>query len=1485
MLAAILAIQLPQVQTYVSHKVLSSIEGKIDGIIEFEKIHVKPFNALIIKNAAIIDKNPLIEGADTLFKAEYISARFSLRGIFRKEGLHIGRAYVTNAVMTLVEEDYRVVNLTRIFRIPFPDPDRPVNEDPVFSIRRASVYNMTFRLKNARPHEDTYSGYGINWNDLEINDLNVEARRMHLAGRVMTGSVDYASFTEKSGYVCKSLSGKARVGRGLSLIEEIRLSDPWSELYLPKYSMTYEDPLDFQDYIGKIVMDGVMENISLDFRTLAFFVPEMKGINMKTDLSGHVSGRVNDLVFKNMRISTADSLSIRFNGRIKGLPDIGKARMSLELRQLRGTTSCIGNALKAFVPEMQFDPGKFAKGETVCLYGKASGTLNSLNADITAGLGYGYARTRLKIENLLSGNRSTAIGGDVVTHNFDIGKVLDSKLLGECSIRTSFDADIGNRDGETAVRIDSLFIDRLRFNDYDYSRIAAAGTMKKHAFDGRIVSYDPNLNFMFQGVFSLSPRTRNSIYRFYANLGYADLNALNIDKRGISKISFEANANFNRRRAGDIIGSMELVDIVLTNGSGRHDIGKVEMNSYFGDELYRMRMRSSFADASYAGTAQITEFFSALKNVTLKRELPALFRDTVTVAHNDRYRISFRSKNSMDLLAFAAPGMYISDSTELSISIDTAGIFRTEMKSPRIAFNENYIKDMEMSVDNVGGGLGGEITGKTINVGTVALENNSFKLFARNDFIGFGYRYENPGNLVNRGEIFITGRLARNEDGRIDYKVEMLPSRLLLNSREWNINHSVFDIKGSDIDIGKVEFTSGDQAIRMSGGLSATGQDTLSLRLERFDISIVNPLLKNKFGIEGAATGEIGVTSPKLSRGIILDFLVDSTKLAGADVGTLRFKSSWDEKARSLDVALSNEIAGTRTFGITGNYSPQRKGIDMYADLDRADISYAGPFLKSVFSDVSGHISGKFHASGTLDDLHLTSSDSRIEDSELRIAYTNVPYSVSGGFSLDDSGVHFDDIAISDRNGNRGSIAGGIRYDRLKNMEMDTRISVTDMECMNLSEGQNSSFYGNLAATGNISIYGPFDALKMDINARTSGSGQLHIPIPATATAVTGNLLTFKEIQKEEYIDPYELMIRKISTEKKTSGDLSLRLNVQAAPEVEAFVEIDKASGNVLRGRGTGNIELELQGEDFNILGDYTLNSGNYRFVAQGLAYRDFSISDGSSIKFNGDIMESDLDITATYRTKTSLATLIADTSSVSTRRTVDCGISISDKIKNPRLSFSIDIPDIDPAIKSRVESALSTEDKIQKQFLALIVFNSFLPDDQSGIVNNASMLYSTVTGIMYNQLNNIFQKLDIPLDLGLNYQPNERGQDVFDVAISTQLFNNRVVVNGNIGNQRYSSGNSNSDVVGDLDIEIKLDRPGLFRLNIFSHSADQYTNYLDDSQRNGIGIAYQQEFNSFREFFRNIFTRKKKRQEENAEAVHEGGGERKTIVIGPERE
>ncbi len=83
--------------------------------------------------------------------------------------------------------------------------------------------------------------------------------------------------------------------------------------------------------------------------------------------------------------------------------------------------------------------------------------------------------------------------------------------------------------------------------------------------------------------------------------------------------------------------------------------------------------------------------------------------------------------------------------------------------------------------------------------------------------------------------------------------------------------------------------------------------------------------------------------------------------------------------------------------------------------------------------------------------------------------------------------------------------------------------------------------------------------------------------------------------------------------------------------------------------------------------------------------------------------------------------------------------------------------------------------------------------------------------------------------------------------------------------------------MVGNLDIEIKLDKSGQLRMNLFSHSADDYTNYLDNTQRNGVGIAYQREFNTFREFFRNLFMSRKKREQRAAET---GAREVKRIRI-----
>ena len=99
-IAGILAIQTPQVQTYLTRKILDSVTLGPDAGISFGKIHFKPFNTLIIKDISVVDKAPCDTSArDTLFKAEYIIARFSLRGLRENEGIHIRNAYIRGAEM------------------------------------------------------------------------------------------------------------------------------------------------------------------------------------------------------------------------------------------------------------------------------------------------------------------------------------------------------------------------------------------------------------------------------------------------------------------------------------------------------------------------------------------------------------------------------------------------------------------------------------------------------------------------------------------------------------------------------------------------------------------------------------------------------------------------------------------------------------------------------------------------------------------------------------------------------------------------------------------------------------------------------------------------------------------------------------------------------------------------------------------------------------------------------------------------------------------------------------------------------------------------------------------------------------------------------------------------------------------------------------------------------------------------------------------
>ena len=1493
-MALALLLQTPMVQTYVTNKVMEILSENIDGKVTFEKVHFKPFSNLVIKNLVIIDEKPVTDPKDstktpidTLLRAEYIVADFSFNTLFGNEGIHMDEVTVKNTEMNLVLETdpktgRQTNNLTRIFRLD-QIPKKEKTDKEIFRIHDVKVQNFTFTMNNYTNKMITYYDGGINWNDLHVSDIYADAEDLRFKGGVMSGSLKHLSFVEKSGYICNSISGKARVDNRLTHITDFKLEDPWSVIRMPEGKLIYTGIQDFSDYIHKVVMDAEIGTSLVDFTSISYFAPQLKGNKLRVNTTGgRYYGTVDDFTVTDVTVAMeGGGFSGTVSGRMTGIPDVMNTRLNGELKDCRLTTKGLSRFVTYWMPEGELDLSSLAKHETFRIYGTVDGTLNNMVVQprITSAIG-SISGKDIRIDEILT-EAPIKISGQIKTQDLDAGRILGTDLLGRTTLTLDAEAAFGDEEAQTKATVRSLNIDRLHLYGYDYSNISAEAVISERFIDGRLTCNDPNLNFMTHGRYGISQNNKDTKYDFVVLVGDADLNKINIDKRGKSKTRFRLTADFTKTPANDIFGDIVINDLWLENSAGAYSIGDISLNSINrANSTYKMDLSSSFAEGSLTGTAPVTEFINDILGVTIKRELPALFKDPSYEWSGNRYKFDFHFGNTQDILAWALPGMYIADNTTLEANINDRGRLNVAVRSQRIAFNRNYLMDMNLTLNNNENMISGEISGSELKVATMKLSDNSIKFLAEDNHIGVGYRYENNSELENRGEFIIHGNLHRDING-LGMDVKLLPSTVYLNSREWRIRPSFLSLAKDGISDSNVEFASDDQIIRLHGGTSESKADTLNLNLEQFDMSIINPLFKTSLGIRGSVSGNVQLTSPMTDKGILVHLAADSTYFADKEVGRLSVISEWDEAFERFNIMASTEIDGRTAIDARGRLTPKTRNLEAHAKLDEVSIGYLQPLLNGIFSDLNGYVSGEIQADGPIDNLSWESTGTRVRDGSLVVDYTNVPYFVDGSFRFTDSGLFFDDVRGRDRYDGTASITGGIEWNnKFQNIFYDINIKCNEIEGIDLNEKQNEYFYGNVFGSGNVTFRGPSSDMQMNVEGTTAKTGTFHVPISYTSVSGRSNLLKFTEIKVEEPVDPYHIIVEKMEKKTTEESKFTTNMKITALPEVEAVIWIDKASGHMLSGNGTGTIQMMVDDETFDITGEYDINRGNYKFVAYGIVNRDFEIQDGSSISFQGDIFDSTLDIDAMYKTKASIGTLIGDTTSVANRRTVECKIKITDKMLNPRLQFGIEIPEIDPMIKSRVESALSTEDKVQKQFLSLLLSNSFLPDEQSGIVNNSTMLYSNVSQVMASQLNNILEQLNIPVDLGLNYQPNEKGNDVFDVAVSTQMFDNRVVVNGSVGNKQYTE-NAQTDVVGDLDIEIKLNKSGAFRLNLFSHSADSYTNYLDNSQRNGVGLTYQTEFSSLKQFFKNLFSSKKKRQEaKQAEEEARADEERVTLKI-----
>ena len=1438
-------LQNPGVQTWLSDKIVENVFSGIDGNVTYDKIHFKPFNTIIINNLAIKDKRPYIPPeeviekwdnyrgpCDTLFAAEYVIVRFSLWGLASPSNprLNIEKAEVKNGVFVLVIEDGRT-SLERMLHLP-KDRGISYNADTTAAslaihIENVELDNVDYVMLNYKRQTMPIIKPGsVNWADMHCYGVTAHGKDLSIVNGVISGTMNSCSFREKCGIDVSQVAADFSIREGYVDIENIFIKDQYSETHVPFFRMIYDGAIAFTDYVHNVRMYAKMDNTIVDSRTIDFFSDITGNEGMKLCLNGYFDGTVSDFRLKNLDVKMLDEhFSAHLDARATGLPFAERTRFDLQIDDMQACDRGLEKIIRVFGRQKIDLPDADIRNMDAKIFGNP----NDIRIQTQVESNLGNISLDGKIAKLIEADKNGQISLQVQTDELRLDQLSGSSDLGTMDLLASLDIDLDKKDAlNSQVVIDSIVVDKVGLLGYDYEGIDIRGEIQNKAFEGSAIIQDENLKFYFNGLATLLADESGARYRFKAGISYADLQALGLDNRGRSRVHVDMTADVDINEKREMVGQLALEDIHLENEVADYDLGSVQARAFMDNGLARIQLGSEMLEAHFTGSRSILHFIGvSLGQILYTDDRPW---------DSSRYDLSLQFRDTEKLLAWTFPGMYISNGSSVHMQVDENGSMNGEISCDNFTIDEIDITNTQIVLDNrdrrINAGLNCQrIDLGQFNVDTIAL--NVWTDLSKKDQVNAGFD----------------------------------SSHFEVGPKRWTISPSRLQIsQESGILIDRFALEHRDEGFFIHGNIAAPDMtDSLSVRMNNFDLGLISGFMSSNIpAFDGIISGEAVLGRKNGRLGAEADIICVNSQFDSQELGTLLITSQWEEDIKRYALSMDNSYNHAPTFQFDVSYSPYNDDFFLSGDFNAFELSIFRSFVKDIFNRVDGQLSGLVTIEGNLKDssrMRMGSKDLRLSGAHLGIDYTKVVYQVESRMKVDNSGVFFIDALLKDQAGAKGKLNGGILWNDFKQLSADLHIAVDKMELLDIKEKDKDqySFYGHIFGSGTLDITGPFNAIILDVRANTTGiSSDFNLTLEGSSQSTGSSLLKFKE---PEPVGKKIAVRRKV--QPQSQGDLTVKLALDVTRDVTAHIDIDKFNGSRITANGKGRILIDVRPthDVFKLNGNYEIEEGKVRFVALGLTARDFTVRNGSSVTFGGDVMETNLNIDAVYKTKASLAAIIADSTAVSTRRVIECGIKVTDKLRNPHVAFSINVPDLEPTIKTRIESAFSTEDKVQRQFLALLITGTFIPDEQGGVQDNTATLYGNISELMTTQINNIFMKLDIPLDLGFNYQPSSSGTSVFDVAVSTQLFNNRVVVNGNIGNKRRmtSSGNRN-EVVGDIDIEVKINRSGTLRTSAFSHSADQFTNYLDNLQRIGVGISWQQEFNHFGHYVRNLFTKRETR-------------------------
>ena len=1352
-------------RSWLREKVVTTVNGSINGRLSIDKIDGTIFTSLILRNTNLVHKQ------DTILTAEKIEIRTSpLKLLFKI--IYFRNIQIENAKIKLLKDENGRLNISQLSKT---SPEEIIDTTSTgsdfmfkYQVANFALKNVDFYLQDIN-HKGSQAVYdNMNLDDFIIDNLNLVLNAfVDLDGNeIMLNINEMSGHPNLTGFKLKSLRGNFLIEGAQAGITGLNIVTNRSKIYL---NAAIKD-FNLLSGEGKFETAQLKFDLSandFNFDDISNFIPStslLKG-NVKTALSA--KGTLNNLTISRLDLAFNET-TLKSSGEIKKIP--AGAKMIIDLTF---TGSAINqNDVQNLLPGINI-PAYAGLGQLNVDTLKFTGNPVDFNAKM-------YIRT-----DMGSFNASTIMnltGPNIVYDMKFNSSNLDAFPF--TGIHTKLNSNLLFRGvgfspedmvSQLAFNANGSQIERRKYQVLNISMNANDGMLeyllkfKSDTTKGRVSG---NFNFTNAGDpaysvnaqlnnFNLSDITENPKWESNLNLSLtADGDSFDPDSINLFTVMSIDSSSF-----GDIVLDNKKIIVDLR----RDDGGKRVIN-----------LVSNLADLTMLGDYSIDDLGSIVK--TESELITRFIKSEISHVRNT----GDSSPNKEILFDLPADGMDIDYTVEfkdfeiLSLFLNNADIEidgdisgkllrEKDILSATLNLDVNYFRYWDgdelfyVSDLQLRAGLENDFSKSAPNDLTSDIHLSAHRLFINNKFNNLSLNTslrKNKMSLSFYGELedYLTANLSGNfnvTEDEIDLDLDTLRIRYedykLINDQPVNLYYA-----NHEFHFRNFELLHPPGKINVDGFFSLQGNQNLALHIDNLKGDAIS---MEVLGLPKALSINSDINLSAFWQGTAQDpilnssLTVDSIEIRGNKLGALTSSLDYSDKRLNMKVNFLDTLYNIQNpklnvYGILPiDLSLESKQtllmddpLDITIEADKFNLVTMENIVPYV-RNIRGQLSSGLKLEGTLNKINA-SGNLKVTNSSFVSALNNIRYQTALNLKFDNEKVEIDSFWVRNEDGVKdgGTIygRGQIHHNNFAIDDISIYLNGSLKVLSRQTQAVNPNIYGNLTVQtiGDISYIKSKTQNELNANLLVNkGASVTFLPAGGGFTNSSDKFIyVYKDYsQKEEAVIDSLILLSHLRSKSKEVGPsstnpLNVRLKIQVESEVKMVVVLSQEFQQNLTAYLGGNFEYDLIGDKPVAKGELNLLEGSkLEFI------KPFQAS--GSVKFLSDIDDPYLNVSATYRD----FYISSDTVATTGEREVEIRIKLEGPLSNLDKDFMQKSENVGVYIRNNSLADFQLDpSKTPSDAMMFIIVGRFTDDatsqDRNVAVSTATAFAGSLVGSYLNQ-------------------------------------------------------------------------------------------------------------------------------------------------------